>query len=256
LIVDIGNSDVVVGAWADGEWLHQWRLPSDQPQPNGYAAYLAGCLAQVAWRPGQWRAVVSSVVPSLTLPVTEALAQLGGQPPLVLGPAVYPALGLTIPSPGEIGPDLVANALATHTKFGQACIVVDFGTALTFTVVSGQGAILGVNIAPGLRTALKSLWQNTAKLPEVPLEYPASAVGRNTIHAIQAGVLIGYKGLVEAVLAAIRAELGEPYLAVATGGLVHAIPPLRAAFHAIEPTLTLDGIRLAGEKFWEAEGNW
>jgi type III pantothenate kinase len=254
LVVDIGNSDVVVGAWAAGQWKQRWRTPAVAAPVPEYAQGLGGFLAQLGWPAGQWRAVLSSVVPALTPVVAEALTGLGAGP-LVLGPAVYPALGLGIPSPAEIGPDLVANALAAHHWYRQTCIVVDFGTALTFTVVSGQGAILGVNIAPGLATAMKSLAQNTARLPDVPLEYPASALGTTTAHAMQVGVLIGYKGLVESVLAAIRAELGQRCIAVATGGLLRAIPPLHGAFYALEPNLTLEGIRLAGEMYWAKHGD-
>ncbi|MCU0451375.1 MAG: type III pantothenate kinase [Bernardetiaceae bacterium] len=250
LAIDIGNSDVVVGLWHHQHWLHQWRTPALITETAAfYDTKVNQWLAQAGIHWEHLRHVtMSSVVPPLT-EVFRYLVQTATTRPLVrLGPEVYPQLGINLLNPQEIGSDLVANALAAHHKFRQACIVVDFGTALTFTAISARGDILGVNIAPGLATAIKALSQNTARLPTVPLEYPSSALGRGTTHAIQAGVLIGYRGLVEALLAAMRAELQDRCIAVATGGLASVIPPLRSQFYAIEPTLTLDGLRLAAEK--------
>ena len=124
---------------------------------------------------------------------------------------------------------------------------MDFGTALTFTTVATDGEILGVSIVPGLRTALKSLSQNTAKLFDVPLEMPASALGRSTVTAIQSGVVIGYEGLVKNMVHAIRKELKSEVPAVATGGLSFVITTLKPFFHTVDPLLTLDGLRLVGE---------
>jgi type III pantothenate kinase len=167
---------------------------------------------------------------------------------VVVGPDVYPRLEVRIDRPHEIGSDLVANAVAAYTKYRSNCIVVDFGTALTFTTVTARGHLLGVAIAPGLRTAIKALSQNTAKLPDVPLEMPTSAIGKNTIQAMQAGVLLGYVGLVESLVNHIRTELGDPACrAVATGGLSSIITPLKGVFHAIEPNLTLNGLRIIGQ---------
>src|SRR6185369_13271303 len=167
--------------------------------------------------------------------------------PITLGPAVYTKLPLSILSPHEIGADLVANAVAAYFKLKQTCIVVDFGTALTFTTVSGDGKILGVSIVPGLRTALKSLSQNTAKLFDVPLEMPNSALGTNTVTAIQSGIVIGYEGLVKNMVGAIRKELGVDCPAIATGGLSFVITSLKSFFYLVDPKLTLNGLRLIGE---------
>ena len=127
------------------------------------------------------------------------------------------------------------------------CIVVDFGTALTFTTISGEGKILGVSIVPGLRTAVRALSQNTAKLFDVPLEMPTSALGINTVTAIQSGIVIGYEGLVKNMVHAIRQELKEDCPALATGGLSFVITSLRGFFQIVDPQLTLDGLRIIGE---------
>jgi type III pantothenate kinase len=247
LAIDIGNSDVVLGL-ANGEaWPHIWRTTTLPDQPalayelkvRQYFLEAGVSLSRVE------EVVLSSVVPPLTDKLVEVAVKLFGKPPLVVGPEVYPLLDVQIDRPHEIGSDLVANAVAAHTRYRKNCVVVDFGTALTFTTVLAHGHLLGVAIAPGLRTAIRALSQNTARLPDVPLEMPASAIGKNTIHAMQAGVLLGYAGLVESLITHIRTELDDPgCIAVATGGLSSILTPLKHVFHAIEPTLTLDGLRI------------
>lgn len=153
-----------------------------------------------------------------------------------------------INNPHEIGTDLVANAVAAVYRFpNNHCIVVDFGTALTFTTISKNKEILGVAISLGLQTAVRALSQNTAKLPEVPLELPASPIGKNTTHAIQAGVLLGYVGAVPFILQQIENELGEKCKVIATGGLSSILTPLKNYFDQIDMLLTLDGLRIIGE---------
>ncbi len=249
LIVDIGNTDAVFGLYDQTIWQHIWRTPSRPDEPAAsYEARLRLWLleADVSLSAIQ-RTVLSSVVPGLTPTLTYVLNGLFNHPPVVVGPGIYARLPLDILRPHEIGADLVANALAAYTRYRQNCVVVDFGPALTFTTVSGDGKILGVAIAPGLKTAIRSLFANTAQLPEVPIEVPASALGLSTTHAIQAGVVLGYEGLIRSLLNRIRTELAGDCIAVATGGLSSRIPSLHDAFVDIIPSLTLDGIRLIGE---------
>ena len=249
LTLDIGNSDVVVGLYHNAAWLHIWRTPSSPIQPaDFYQRKLRLWLLEADLTLSQvTQATISSVVPALTANVCDAVGSLFALDPLVIGQSVYGQLPVTVLCPQEIGIDLVANALAAYTRYKQPCVVVDFGTALTFTTVSGEGQILGVAIAPGLKTAIRSLFSSTAQLPEVPIELPASALGQNTVQAIQVGVVMGYEGLVRTMIARIRAELGGTCLAVATGGLSKAIPSLHNEFMAVIPSLTLDGIRLIGD---------
>ncbi|ARK11298.1 type III pantothenate kinase [Fibrivirga algicola] len=249
LTLDIGNSDVVFGLYSDDTWLHIWRTPSSPMQPAAfYQRKLRLWLLEANLTLSQiTQATISSVVPALTANVREAVGDLFAIEPVVVSPSVYDQLPVTVLRPQEIGTDLVANAVAAHTRFQEPCVIVDFGTALTFTTVGGDGQILGVAIAPGLKTAIRSLFANTAQLPEVPIELPTSALGQNTVHAIQAGVVMGYEGLVRSLIGRIRAELGGTCLAVATGGLSKAIPSLHDEFVDVVPSLTLDGIRLIGE---------
>lgn len=249
LAIDIGNSDITIGLWNGESWMSQWRIPSRTELPDVfYSVKLRDFFLEGSHSIDSVKTIVlSSVVPGLTEKIKNVVKTLFDKEAITLGPAVYARLPLTILSPHEIGADLVANAMAAYHAMKQTCIVVDFGTALTFTTVSGDGKIVGVSIVPGLGTALKSLSQNTAKLFDVPLEMPKSALGTNTVTAIQSGIVIGYEGLVKNMVGAIRKELGVDCPAIATGGLSFVITSLKSFFHLVDPMLTLNGLRLIGE---------
>jgi len=250
LAIDIGNSDITVGLHQQAQWNHLWRLSSAANRPELFYGiklrehfFEAGIKTESVQK-----IVISSVVPDLTERIISVVTTLFEKKPIVLGPAVYSKLPIEVLNPYEIGSDLVSNALAAFIRFKQNCIVVDFGTALTFTTISGKGKILGVAIAPGLKTAVKSLSQNTAKLFDVPLELPQSALGKNTVHAIQAGILLGYEGLVSSMLQRIKNELADNHCAtIATGGLSSIITPLKNQFTEVDQNLTLNGLKLVGE---------
>ncbi len=249
LAVDIGNTDIVFGIWQDESWTHVFRSRSIHEETiEHYLQTLKNQFSEAGLDIKKVRTVVlSSVVPPLTPTIKAMLIQLFSKEPVVVGPTVYPKLKIEIDRPNEIGADLVANAVAAYTKYQRNCVVVDFGTALTFTTVSGDGKILGVAIAPGLKTAVKALFSNTAQLPEVPLQLPESAIGKNTIHAIQAGILLGYESLVRGMITRIRRELDGDCIAIATGGLSSIIETLHGEFIEINRSHTLDGLRIIGE---------
>jgi len=250
LAVDIGNTDVTLGLYQEGNWSHMWRLSSALNHPElFYGIKLREFFFEAGLQTDDvQKIVVSSVVPDLTDRIVNVVKTLFGKQPIVLGPDVYAKLPIEVLNPYEIGSDLVSNALAAYSRFKANCIVVDFGTALTFTTLDATGKIIGVAIAPGLKTAIRSLSQNTAKLFDVPLELPASALGKNTVHAIQAGILIGYEGLVSSMLKRIKAELNDPKCAtVATGGLSSIITSIKDQFTEVDKNLTLDGLRIISE---------
>jgi type III pantothenate kinase len=250
LAFDIGNTDVTVGLHNHDQWTNIWRLTSSASRPElFYGIKLREHFFEAGLKIGDVkRVVVSSVVPELTDKIINVVRTLFEKEPIVLGPDIYAKLPIEVLNPYEIGSDLVANALAAYIRFKQNCIVVDFGTALTFTTISNEGSILGVAIAPGLKTAIRSLSQNTAKLFEVPLEMPNSALGKNTVHAVQAGILLGYEGLVSSMLSRIKNELSDNQCAtIATGGLSSIITPLQNQFTVVDKDLTLNGLKLVGE---------
>lgn len=246
LAVDIGNSNIVFGFFHSEEWRYLWRMETGISKAvANYEIPFNQLLLENDLDPGNVRKIIiSSVVPPLTPIITRMLKNIFRQDLIIIGPDIYPKLKIQITNPYEIGSDLVANAVAAYEMFGQSCIVVDFGTALTFTTISDSGKILGVAIAPGLQTAIRSLSQETSKLPEVPLKQPDSALGKDTVHAIQAGVLIGYAGLVDHMLKIIKKELVQPYKVVATGGLSSILSSVQDQFDLVDPYLTLNGLKL------------
>lgn len=250
LIIDIGNSNVVIGIYQDDHWRHIWRMPTRE-QENAlffYEMHLTNYMLEVDLSAKDFHQVVlSSVVPDLYETFEALSLKLLGQPAVVVGPEIYPKVDLQIDRPDEIGTDLLANAIAAKDIYKSDAIVVDFGTALTFTAITVKGYILGVSIAPGLKTAINALYQNTAQLPEVPLELPSSVVGKNTAHAIQSGVLNGYVGLVRHMIREFRRELGSSFLTIATGGMSSILHPLSEDFDIIDPELTLNGLRVIGD---------
>ncbi|WP_027000926.1 type III pantothenate kinase [Eisenibacter elegans] len=250
IAVDIGNSNVVLGIYQAATWTHTLRLESArEASALSFSLQIADYLLEQNLSAGQASGlIISSVVPDLTPLVRQACEQVFQRPATMLNAALYERLKLPILRPHEIGADLVANAVAAFDKYRQTCIIIDFGTALTFTTLNDQGSIVGVSIAPGLKTAIHALYQNTAQLPEVPLELPETVLGLNTTHAIQAGVMLGYVGMVEKMIERIRRELNRNCRVVVTGGLSFVMRPLAYLFDDIVPHLTLDGLRLLYEK--------
>jgi len=250
LVVDIGNSNVVLGVYCDGLLAHMWRIPTRKSKEiNHHKLEVVQLMLEanveietIAF------SVLSSVVPDLTKPFKDFLKDFLKADVIVVGPDIYPHLELVLSKPNEIGADLVANAYAARTRHRCDCIVIDFGTALTVMAVGLDWHIHGVSIAPGIKTALKSLSANTAKLPDVTLDLPASVLGRDTVHAIQSGVLIGYTGLVEKLVARYKSEWSPDAIVIATGGLNHVLKPLRSLFFEVHPNLTLDGLHAIGQK--------
>lgn len=250
IAVDVGNSDVVLGVWNDDQWEYIWRVPRLKGA-NSEIYYAKNWQNQMMEQEIPLNSIgsisVSSVVPDINPNIKLALIGTFKISPKWIDPQAISGMKLEIDNPSEIGSDLVSNAYAAASIYKDDCIVVDFGTALSVTVVSKDYHVKGVAIAPGLKTAMKALHGNTAQLPEVPLSLPASAIGKNTTHAIQAGVLWGYVGLVKEIVHRMKGELGDSYKVIATGGLSKILGPLEQIFDDIDPQLTLNGIRLLGD---------
>lgn len=244
LAVDIGNSNIVLGFYKNDKCLQTWRIKTSLEVPiNKYEMDIRSYLLEQDIKLDSIQKVVlSSVVPALSDGFVSLLGTIFTQKVLFMNPEFYDKLPINTSNPDEIGTDLMANALAAFKIYNDACVVVDFGTALTFTSISQKGEIIGVAIAPGLKTALRALSSNTAKLPNVPLEIPSSVLGKNTVHAIQAGVLLGYVGLVRELIAQTAKEMPPNCKFVATGGLSSVLKPLHSSFDKIIPSLTLDGL--------------
>jgi len=246
LAIDAGNTNIVFGIHDGTAWTHEWRY-NTVPVKNqiDYEMFLRMNFLENDLRLSQVsRVIISSVVPQLNDILANFWSAIIDAEHVFVGPRYYDQLPISTVSPHEIGTDLIANATAAHILHPGDCMVVDFGTALTFTVIEASGNIRGVSIAPGLKTAIRALVGNTAQLPEVPLELPDSAIGKNTVHAIQSGVLWGYVGMVEGMVKRIREELDQDLKVVATGGLSSILHPLHELFDDVNPKLTLEGLRL------------
>jgi type III pantothenate kinase len=250
LCIDIGNTNIVLGLWDQGKWLANWRVRTIRDKmPDEYDILLKALLHGSGYEPQAIsRVVIASVVPPLTPVFNELFARYLGTDPLVVGPGVRTGLRIRIDNPVELGADLVADAVAAYQRFHSACIIVDFGTATTFSAVSAAGDFLGVAIAPGLGVASDALVSRTAQLQRVALVPPPTAIGKNTIHSMQSGLVFGYVGLVEGMVRRIRAELGGTAQVIATGGLSSVLSPLTNEIQTIDPWLTLDGLRLIAER--------
>ena len=249
LAIDAGNTNIVFGLYDGETWIHEWRFET-LPIRNQieYEMFLRlNFLESNLSLDLVESIIVSSVVPELNSVLREFSNPLFEIEPLVVGPKIYDQLPLETGNPHQIGTDLISNAMAAFKLYEGNVIIVDFGTALTFTIVNASGKIEGVNITPGLKTAIAALVGNTAQLPEVPLELPDSAIGKNTTHAIQAGVLWGYVSMVEGMLDRIQQEFGQPAQVVATGGLSAVLHPLHDRFDDVNRHLTLEGLRLIHE---------
>lgn len=249
LAVDIGNTNIVFGVHDGIKWLHHWRVRTVRDKMSDeYGVLLRALMREAGLGMGAFDHVaIASVVPPLTGRLRTLLAAESPGVPLVIGHETSAMLAFAVDNPAEVGADLIANAVAAYDRVHDACIVVDFGTATTFTAVSQEGVFQGVAIAPGLNLAAGALASGTAQLPQVPLSAPPHAIGTNTVHAIQAGVVLGYVGLVEGMVARFRDEMGAQAQVIATGGLSSIVAPLTGCFSAVDPWLTLDGIRIIAE---------
>lgn len=252
LAIDIGNTDAVFGFF-EGEKIERVcriKAPKEESSLLYYDYRFRNYLLENELQNVIFdKVVVSSVVPALTDLFVQLGASFCKKTPLVVSSGSYEKVKVLIDNPSELGSDLFANAVAAYERYAQRCIIVDFGTALTFTAVSEKAEVLGVAIVPGLKTAMNSLFSKTAQLPEVPLKMPKKTIGTNSIHSIQSGILFGYEGLVRNMLNRIKSELGSNCKVIATGGLSSVIEPLTDEFDEIDRNLTLNGIRIIGESY-------
>lgn len=245
LAVDIGNTLISLGCHDGAGWRARFRL---RTVPGKTADEYAVLLQELLRARGLGERIARVVVASAVPPLVPVFRELGegwlGAEVLVVGPGVRTGLAIRTDHPSEVGADLVANAVAAYARFQGNCIAVDFGTATSFVAVAAPGALVGVAIAPGLALGLEALAERTAQLPRVPLALPSSALGKNTLAAVQAGTVLGHAALVDGVVRRMRAELGGAARAVATGEWASLLAPLLSEVEAVDPWLTLEGLRL------------
>jgi type III pantothenate kinase len=244
LAIDIGNTNVVLGVF-DGEQLREnWRVGTKaQITADEYAMILKDLFGFAGIEFGQIDGVIiSTVVPPLLPVLSEMTRKYFKLEPMVVTNALKTGITLHYEHPQEIGADRIVNAAAAYRAFGGPIIIVDFGTATTFCAVTKDGAYLGGAITPGVRISADALYQHAAKLPRVELIRPRSVIGRDTVSAIQAGVLFGYAGMVDGIVARMRREFADDAKVIATGGLAELVAAETTSISEVRPNLTLEGL--------------
>ncbi|MGQ9532744.1 MAG: type III pantothenate kinase [Desulfotomaculales bacterium] len=250
LVMDVGNTNIVVGVFEAQQLVAHWRLSTErQRTADEYGLTLRQLLACARIPQGAVDAVViSSVVPPLMPALEQMSLRYFGVTPLVVGPGIKTGLAIRYDNPREVGADRIVNAVAGYTLYGGPLIIVDFGTATTFCAISERGEYLGGAIAPGIAIAAEALFARTAKLPRVEVVRPPAVIGKNTVHSMQAGILYGFVGLVKEIVQRMKQELGGTPKVLATGGLAELIAGETDIIDRVDPQLTLTGLRLIYER--------
>lgn len=249
LTIDIGNTNIKIGVYDGPRLLNHWRVRTERLKlADEYAVLIRSLFDFVRLDPGSVEGcAISCVVPPLTAQFRALSRDHLGVEPVVVGPTIDTGLRYQIDTPTELGSDRIANSLAAYRKYGGPVIAVAFGTATAFDVITASGDYIGGAIAPGIGISADALFRLAAKLYQVELVRPPRVIGKNTVHYMQSGLILGYAGLVEGLVRRMQAELGQPCPVVATGGLAEVIAGETEAISAVEPFLTLEGLRLIYE---------
>jgi len=250
LALDVGNTTVGVGVFEGRELVREWRIRSDRERTaDEYGLVLTGLLSGAGIGPESvGQVIISSVVPPLTPVFVALIRRLFGVKPVVVGPGLKTGMPILYENPLEVGADRITASVAAYEKHGGPCIVVDFGTAITFDAVSARGEYLGGAIAPGIQIAAESLSSRTAKLPRVEIARPGRVIGRTTASSMQSGLFHGYVGLIAHIIAEMKKELAASAKVVVTGGFAELFLPHVPALDAHEPNLVLEGLRILFER--------
>lgn len=247
LTIDVGNTETKLGCFAmDGsELLQSWRVTTESRRTaDEYGVFFAQLFATAELRAADVQAVViASVVPKLDGTLEGACARYFGCTPLFFKAHRQTLIPVKTERPGEVGADLVASALGARETYGSPLIVISYGTATVFMAISPEGEYMGVAIAPGINISIDALVGRTAKLPQIALEDPGRAIGTDTISALQSGIVYGFVGQTEALVARMRAEMGAEARVIATGGMADAVARHTSIVHEVNPHLSLLGLQ-------------
>lgn len=249
LCIDIGNTNIKLGLYQDQTLVTHWRIFTDTSKlADEYAVVLLSLFSSENIEKREIDGcAISSVVPDLTIAFHDLVKRHLDLEAVIVGQVKKPIIRINTDNPAEVGPDLIANAVGAISLYGTPVIVIGFGTATTFSAVSRESVFEGVSIAPGIGTGAESLFDSGAMLPAVDLHRPEHVIGKNTILSLQSGVIFGFAGLVEGIVERMKTELGGQARVVATGGLANLIASEVNCIDAVEPELTLLGIRIIYE---------
>lgn len=251
LVLDVGNTDVVLGVYKGKELVDFWRISTDKNKTSDEHQILI-------YQFFQYNnlnikdikdVVIASVVPNIMYSLERAIRKLFNITPLIVGPGIKTGINIKYDDPAEVGADRIVNAIAAYEKYGGPLIIVDFGTATTFCVIPEKGEYLGGAIAPGIKISSDVLFEKAAKLPKVELVKPRRVIGKNTINSMQAGIIYGYAGLVEYIVKKMKAEIRDKSVkVVATGGFVTFVVNEAVCIDIVDRFLSLEGLNIIYER--------
>jgi type III pantothenate kinase len=249
LVVDVGNTQTHFGVYQEAmeDISEHWRFATVRESTGDeLAAALSNLLELRGLTLGDVDAsIISSTVPQLVEQWAQVASRYLSHPMLVVGPTIRTGMPIRIDNPHEVGADRLVNSVAAYERIQNTCIVIDFGTAITYDVVSAAGEYLGGIITPGAEISIEALYEHAAKLPKVELAEPRSLIGKSTVDAIRSGIAFGFAGQVEGIVRRLRHELGDDAKAIATGGLARVVVPfIRETIDEVDELLTLTGLRL------------
>jgi type III pantothenate kinase len=249
-VVDVGNTNIVLGVYQAKNLLHHWRLSTNRSATADEYGIMIHNLFQISGiRVDDIEGVIiSSVVPPLMYTLEQVSTKYLKKTPLIVGPGIKTGLNIRIENPREMGADRIVNAVAGIEIYGAPLIIVDFGTATTFDYIDEAGQLLGCAIAPGIGISMEALYQHAAKLPRIELVRPKTTVGRNTVTSMQAGSVFGFAGQADGIVDRMREEFATSPTVVATGGLAELISTESRTIQIVNPLLTLQGLQIIYER--------
>jgi len=245
LAVDVGNTQTVFGLFEDAALGDHWRIATEAHRTGDELGALIADFLDLGALTG---ICLSSTVPQLVREYEHFAKRFTQARVLVVGPGVRTGIPVKFDDPREVGPDRIVNAVAALERYGAPCIVVDFGTSTNFDIVSAAGEFVGGVLAPGVEISMDALFERAARLRKVDFVEPPSPIGKTTVAALQSGLVYGFAGQVDGIVARIREELGEEARVIATGGLAELIAPHSMTIERVDQWLTLEGLRLVWER--------
>ena len=250
LVIDVGNTNIVLGIFKGKELLDHWRVSTNRLRTTDeYGVLIRNLFYLNGVDADEIKAIIiSSVVPPVMSTLERMCQRYFGLVPLVIGPGVKTGMDIKYDNPREVGADRIVNAVGAYAKYGGPVIIIDFGTATTFCAVDKKGNYLGGSICPGIGISTDALVQRTAKLPRIEIRRTERVICRNTVESMQAGVYYGFVGQIDGIVSRMRKELGCNAKVVATGGLAVVIAPASNSIDVVEPMLTLEGLRIIYER--------
>jgi type III pantothenate kinase len=245
LAIDVGNTSTVFGLFDGSKLSEHWRIATERHKSGDELGALYRSFLDLGRVDG---VSLSSTVPQLVRSYQEFAERYTNAELLELEPGVKTGIPIRSDDPREVGPDRIANAVAAADRYGAPCIVVDFGTSTNFDVVSAESEYVGGVLAPGIEISMDALFERAARLRKIDFVEPPSVIGKSTVASLQSGLVYGFAGQVDGIVAAIRRELGTDVQTVATGGLADLIAPHAHTIERVDPFLTLEGLRLVWER--------